>query len=139
VDALVQQGEQRFEDDGADAAVSLGEDVGAEQQHGACFRLGERFAESAGVAQDQIALEGLEVAVRDADVGQLAESGVDSVGGFAAGDDSFNDFAAGFDLRPGFAGYGDITAVAGYGGDFFDGERLPGKREGCFNFHDLRW
>jgi hypothetical protein len=80
------------------------------------------------VTADQIVLERLQIIVGDADVGEFAESSVDSVGGFAAGNDGFDHCTRCFDLRPCGIGDGDFAAAEGYCCDFFDGERLSGKR-----------
>ena len=67
--AVVEQRDQQLDQLVADAAQSLGEDVGAQQQHGAHFRLFQRLAQSAGVAAHQVALQLLQVTRADAHVG----------------------------------------------------------------------
>jgi hypothetical protein len=126
MDAVIEKGEEGFEELGADAAASFGEDVGAEEEHGADFVLGEGIAESAGVAADEIALEDLDLPGLDADVGELAESGVDAVGGFAAGEEGIDDRAGGTDARDCSRIYGYRAVVEGDCGDFIESEGLAG-------------
>src|SRR5580698_4551529 len=79
VNAVIQQRNQRLDHYGANAAVAFGKNVGTQQQHRARFRLGERFAESGSVATNQIVLQRAQIAVRDANIGEFPESGVNSV------------------------------------------------------------
>ena len=101
MNAVVEHGDQQLEQRGAHAAEALGEHVGAQQQHGADFRLGERIADSAGMAADQIGLELCELIGGDANVGQLAEAGVDAIDGFAGGEDFLNQGTAAGDAGEG--------------------------------------
>src|SRR5581483_4975685 len=57
-----------------------GEARGAKEQEGADDLIGKRLADAAGVGEEEIALERLQVAPRDADARQLAEAGGDAVG-----------------------------------------------------------
>jgi len=81
MDVVIQEREERLHDFGANTAESLGEDVGAEQKHGAHFFFGQWIANAAGVAAHQIALQSSDFSGFDADVGELAEAGIDPING----------------------------------------------------------
>ncbi len=51
----------------------------------------------------------------DADGGELAEAGVDAVGGFAGGNELIDDGAGGVHAGDGFGGKRDFFVVKGYG------------------------
>jgi hypothetical protein len=64
-------------------------------------RVGQKGADAAGVAEHQIALQGLQIAGRDRGVGQQAEAGVDAIDGAALGDDGGDGRGALLDTGPG--------------------------------------
>ncbi len=80
----VEQLEQALEQRLAHARVAARQGVGAQQQHAAHLVLGERLAHAGGVREHQPLLQGLEVRGVDADVGEVAEAGVDAVDRLAA-------------------------------------------------------
>ncbi len=53
--------------------------VSAQQQHGACFRLRERRADSAAMTSHEVELQSLELRRRNVDVGESTEASVDAV------------------------------------------------------------
>ena len=73
-----------------DAAQAFGKDIGAQQQHGANLGLFQWFAQAAGMAAHQVALQLLEVFAAYTHIGQLAEAGVDSISGFIAGNNAID-------------------------------------------------
>jgi hypothetical protein len=75
----VQQCDEHVERLDPDAGVSLREHVRAQRHDRAHDRRRQRFADARGVAPQQIQLEAIELVGRNRDVGQRAESGVDSV------------------------------------------------------------
>ncbi len=79
VHAAVEQVDQAFERDAADAGESFGEHVGAQRHRRAHRANGERLADAGRVAAEQIELERAERAARNGGVGQRAEAGVDPV------------------------------------------------------------
>ncbi len=81
VHAAIQHQRERLGDQGADAAVAERERVGAQGHDDARLRFGERLAEAAGVAADEIELEAIEFVIGDADFAEFAEAGVDAVDG----------------------------------------------------------
>ena len=113
-DAMVEEGEEAAGDLGADAGESFGEDIGANEHDGADDGFGEGFADAAGVGADDVVLEGGEVRGIDADMGEVAEAGVDAVDGAVLEGEAFND-GAGLTHAPeglgrefhGFTGAGD--------------------------------
>src|ERR671935_1286555 len=79
IDATIEHFAKHLDDFSSDAAESQREHVSAEQHHGTHLRLRERIANATGVAANEVQLQLAELARADAHVGQLSESGVDSV------------------------------------------------------------
>jgi hypothetical protein len=129
MDTVIEQGEESFEELGTDPATSFGENVGAEQEHGADLVLGQGLAESAGVAAHEIALKVLHLGGVDADVGKLAEAGVDAIGGFAAREQGIDYSARGADARRSSRIESDKAVMERDCGDFVEGKGLAGKQE----------
>ena len=71
MDSAVEHRDEGFSDDGAHAGVPESEGIGAEGEHDARFGLGERGADSAGVAAYEVDLELGEVGVGDADFAEF--------------------------------------------------------------------
>ncbi len=107
----VQHRAEDFDGFGSDAAEAFGERVGAEEHHRARFGFAERSADSAGVRADEIHLELSDLFGGDADGSELAEAGVDAVGGFAAGDDALDDGARGFHALDGVGSERNLCAM----------------------------
>ena len=70
------------------------EDVGAEQHHRAHFRFGERCANSAGVASNQIQLQLPQIGPLDVNLGKFSEPRIHAVNDGVASDDLFNHASA---------------------------------------------
>ena len=75
----------------SDSAETEREHIRPEQHHRAHLRFGERLADSAGVAANKIQLELPQVVVRDVNIREFAEAGVDPVNNRVARDDLFDD------------------------------------------------
>ena len=84
---------ERFDGLRADAAEAFGQRIGAQQHHRARFRFAQRRADAASVRAHEIHLKLAHLFGRDAHRRELAEAGVDAVGGFARGDDAIDDRA----------------------------------------------
>jgi hypothetical protein len=66
--------------------------------------VGQQGADAAGVAEDEVLLQGLKIFRRDRGVGQQAEAGVDAIDGAALGEDGGDDGRALLDVGPGTGG-----------------------------------
>jgi hypothetical protein len=134
VNAAVEEGNEGLNQLRADAAEAFGENIGAEEEHGADGILGEGVADAAGVAADEITLEGLDLGGVNAKVGKLAEAGVDAVGGVSAGEEIVDESAGGLDCGKRGRGERDRAVVEGDLGDFVEGEGLAGEQKrSCHN------
>ena len=124
--AIQQQGEGLGED-GAHAAIAQGQGVGAQGHDDAGFGLGERRAEAAGVAADEVELEVGEFVIGDADFAELAEAGIDAVDGEVVIGGAAHYGAGSFHLGDG--GGRDVDAHGGVrdGGDLMERERLSAE------------
>src|SRR5581483_10940324 len=98
------------------AGIAAGEGDDPERDECANFRWGQRLTDPDGMAHDQMALERVQIFVRNAMVGQLAEARVDTVHHLAAVDYVLDDRPRGLDScrcsraipeRPAAAGYLD--------------------------------
>ena len=124
MDLGIEQANKQLGELDAATAETLGEHVGAEQQHGARFGLAERLAHAAGMAADEVGLELGEMVAGDADVSQLAEAGVDAVDRLPRGDNALDKRAArGHALARGVSD-GDGTTFERDGFDFGKSEGL---------------
>ena len=123
--AAVEQADEQLNQLVADAAQSFGENVGAQQQHGADLRLFQRLAQPAGVAAHQVALQLLQVSGADAHIGQFAEAGVDAVGGFVAGDDALHHGLRRRDSLPRCRRNGCVHRAVGHLADLVERKWLP--------------
>jgi hypothetical protein len=129
VDLVIEKEKQGIDNFGTNAAEAPGEDVGAEQEHGADGRFRERIAEAAGMAADEIALQILQLGWIDADIRQLAEAGVDAIGGFAAGEEGVNDGAGGLDAGEGGGIQLNMAEFERNLRDYVESERLTRERK----------
>ena len=84
MDATVEHFTKQFDDVRPNAAETEGENIGAKQHHHTHFWLGQRISDPAGVAANEIQLKFFDFTVRNADVGQLAESRIDAINDFVA-------------------------------------------------------
>ena len=91
--AAIEHLAQHFDDLETNSAEAEREHVGAEQHHRAHLRYRKRIADTTGVAAHQIKLKLAQLALRNANIGQFAETGVHSVNNLFAGDDFLDDFA----------------------------------------------
>ena len=94
-ESRVQDGNQRVHEIRTHAAGRPEQHVGAEQHQSAHDVGRKRIAHAGGVAADQVGLELVEIVRRDANVGELAESGVDPVHRAPTGDRGLDRFPAG--------------------------------------------
>ena len=81
VNACIQEVRDRFDQQWPNAAVAFGKNIGAQQKHGACLGFREGLTDAGAVAAYEIDLQCRKLVGGDADVRQLAEAGVDAVGG----------------------------------------------------------
>src|SRR5579883_1365888 len=95
MNAGVEHGAERFDNDGPHAAESLGKRIGPQQDHRASFGNRKRSADSTRVRAHQIDLQLADLFRGNTDGSKLAESGVDAVGGFVGGDKAIDDGARG--------------------------------------------
>jgi len=132
-DVGIDHGDQGFERGAADArgpARQAGDLQHHQQAHDAVFQQG---ADAAGMAEHQIALQGLEVPGRDRGVGQQAEAGVDAVDGAALGDDGGDRGGPLVDISPGGRGEVDGAGTVEHGAQPGEGEGRGAEGE----FHSL--
>jgi hypothetical protein len=87
----IQHFAQRIDDDGANARVTLGQRIGAQEHHGADFRGGERFTDPHRMGAHKVDLQLTNLFADDAHVAQLADAGGDGIGKFVAGDNFIDD------------------------------------------------
>src|SRR5262249_26808895 len=84
---------KQIDDLAADSAQAEREDVRAQQHHRSHLRLRERISNSTGVTADEVQLKLAQFFARNADVSELAKSGVDSVNHCVPLNDLFDQFA----------------------------------------------
>ena len=75
------------------------------------------------MASDQVTLQCFQLMLADADVAELAEAGIDSVGGLSAGYEAFHDCAGVLHASTGVTWDYDWVFIEGDGGYFFQGQR----------------
>src|SRR6188768_4143221 len=78
-DSAVEHLDEKLDDLEPDPAKAQGENIGPQQHHGAHLRLGERPANPARMAADEVDLKLFEFVGRDVNVGQLPKPGADAV------------------------------------------------------------
>src|SRR5581483_7856084 len=79
MNSSVEKGNQLLQQLEADSTEALGENVGAQQNHGANLRLAQRLSDTARMASDKIDLQVGKLIGRHAHVRELAEACVDAV------------------------------------------------------------
>ena len=103
-DARVEQREQRIHDERTHAGIATRQAADLHQYDQAHHGVREQRAGADRMRQDQVALQLLQLLVRDAGLGQQAETGVDAVGGVALGHDGAHGGGRRFDDGIGFSG-----------------------------------
>ena len=98
-DAALEEDEKLLDRRPADAGSALREAGDLERHDQAHDRLGQRLAGAGGVRDHEIALERGEIAIGDADAGELAEAGIDPVHRLAFREDLADGRGAGIDER----------------------------------------
>src|SRR5437899_4651676 len=99
-DAPVQHFAKQLDDFATDSTEAERQNIRPQHHHCAHLGLGQRISNSTGVAADKVQLKLTQFAMRNADIGELAESGVDSVNDRIARNDLFDRFARGENTRP---------------------------------------
>ena len=114
IDPPVEHFTKQLDDLATDSAQAEREDVRAQQHHRAHLRLRKRISNSTGVTADEVQLKLAQFFARNADLSELAESGVDSVNHCVPRNDLFDQFPRCEDARTreirnanGFAREGD--------------------------------
>jgi hypothetical protein len=118
VDPCIEHGHEQVNELRPHTTVSLGEDIGAQQEHSPRLSFAERLAEAAGVAANQVGLELGQTVGGNAHIGQLAKSGVDAVNGLASFEDGLNDLTALDNADKGFRSDGNRSKPGRYRFDF---------------------
>ena len=95
---------------------------GFQREHQPDDRGCERLADADRVRADQVELKGVELVFADAGGGELAEAGVDAVGGGVALGGFLDDGGAGTDGMPGLLADGEGLAAGVQGVQVFEGE-----------------
>jgi hypothetical protein len=117
----IQQRHQQLDQRRTAAAEALGQDIGAEQQHGPRFSFAQRLAHPTGVAMHQIGLQLGQVFIRNSHVGEFAEAGVDSINRLSSRQNLLNQCSA---LgHAGQGGWRNGHRTAGEGNSFNLGQR----------------
>ncbi len=78
--ATVQHFAKRVNDRRAHSRKTLGERVGAQQDHGARYVFGQRFADAGRVRAQKVDLKLANIVWRDAQVGEFADAGIHCIG-----------------------------------------------------------
>ncbi len=100
VHAGIEHGYQQIDQLRPITAESLGEHVGAQQQHGARLGFREGISHAGGMAAHEVGLQLRQAVVRNADVGELSEAGVHAIYGLSGIEDLLDGCAAGGHARP---------------------------------------
>ena len=93
----IQLRDQQFHQIGPASAESLGQHIGAQQQHGARLAFGKWMAHPARMAAHQVGLQLRQAAVGNAHIRQLSKPRVDPVNRLPLGQYPFDQFPAGQD------------------------------------------
>src|SRR5579863_9071796 len=138
VNFCVEHRAQDFDSFGADAAESFGERVGAEKNHRARFGFAQRRADAAGVRTNEIDLQLANLFGGNANGGEFAEAGVDTIGGFAAGDDAVDDRARSFHAFDSVGSERNLGAVERDGVELREGQVVASELDGWGGHARLR-
>ena len=105
------------------------EPIGPQQQHGPRLTFRKRLADSPCVAAHQVGLQLCQAAIGNADVGELAKSGVHAVNRLSSGQNALNELAASGDAGQCCGGDPYRPATQGYSFNFKQGERLTVQKQ----------
>src|SRR6266576_5407198 len=130
MDAMFQHRAEGLHNGGAHAAQPFRQGIRTQQHNRASFHFGQRCADSAGVASNQIDLERSNLVRRDSNFGQIAETSVHTVGRRLGGHDSFDHGTRGEHPRASFGGERCRRAVQGHFKELFEGEVVAGEVDG---------
>src|SRR6266496_5332799 len=98
-DAPVQHCAKQLDDLATDSTEAERQNIRPQHHHCPHLGLRQRISNSTGVAADKVQLKLTQFALRNSDVGELAESGGDSVNHRIACNDLFDQFARGNNTR----------------------------------------
>ena len=90
---VIQNGYECLQYNRPNPTQSFGEHIGTQQQHGADFIDGQRLANAARMAADQVALQGLQLIGSNMHITEFSETRIDAVSGLAAYHQVFDDGA----------------------------------------------
>src|SRR5439155_18962573 len=99
IDAPVQHFAKQLDDFATNSTEAERQNIRTQHDHRAHLGLRQRISNSTGVAADKVQLKLTQFALRNSDVGELAESGGDSVNHRIARNDLFDQFARGKNTR----------------------------------------
>ena len=125
MNSSIEQADQHLDDFSANSTEALGEDICAQQQHGPDFGFRQRPAQSAGMASHQIHLQFRKTVARNADVRELAETGVDAVDGHFFRENFLDDLAGCVHARQSGWREAHLPTSASYMVNFIEAEILP--------------
>ena len=100
-DTVIEQVDQPLDHHLTHTGKTLGQGVRAQEQHGAHDVARQSRADARRMGADQVVLQVGELIGRDRDGAEVAKSGVDAVGGFAAGNNRFDQRAGAGNGIPG--------------------------------------
>src|SRR3981189_1169407 len=130
MDAMCQHRAEDLHNRGAHAAQPFRHGIRTQQPNRASFHFGQRCADTAGVASNQIDLERSNLVRRDSNFGQIAETSVHAVGCRLGGHNSFDYRARSEHPRAGFGGERCRGAVQGHFKELFEGKVVAGEVDG---------
>src|SRR6266550_276292 len=130
MDAMFQQRAEDLHNRGAHAAQPFREGIRTQQHDRASFHFGQRCADTAGVAANQIDLERSNLVRRDSNFGQVAKTRVHAVGCRLRGHNSFDHSTRGEHPRASFGGERCRGAVQGHFKELFESEVVAGEVDG---------
>src|ERR1700704_1744931 len=130
MDAMFQHRAEYLDNCGAYAAQPFRQGIRTQQHNRASFHFGQRCADTARVASNQIDLERSNLVRRDSNFGQIAETCVHAVGCRLRGHNSFDHRARGEHPRASFGGQQCLGAVQGHFKELFEGEVVAGEVDG---------
>ena len=119
-DAAIEQIAQPLGNERPDSRKSSGQNVRADQHHGANFGAAKRIADATRMRSDHVALQLLKLFRRYADIGQESDSGVDGVNGRLAGREFLDNHARALHSRDGVGCNFDGRVVSGDLVDFVE-------------------
>ena len=124
MDAAVEHLQQGFHGGQADAGEALGQGVGPQQHDGPGHVLLKGIAHAAGVGDDQVVLELVQLGLGDGHVDELAKAGVQAIDHLLLGDVLLHDVAGDLNGLFGLFSQGDLCAMAADSYHVFQGEAV---------------